>query len=224
MTIRPKARLLRVELALALVSGLLIVLTANTASAVKGCATIKGPPPIGQSNVLVSGATVTTPGRPGRALDANQATAFVQTWLPWSILNTAQDPPPPQLPVSVLNIRTNQGALAIWYATDAKNVWIGAPALPSAHRKNNQSWVRVPEPAKTTAGFNGTLDPVCPAPPPPSTTTTTGTTNGQASASHGGSSSGSWLPYVLVVGGVVVVGGGAWLTGRRRRRARAAAD
>lgn len=176
-------------------------------------------------NVSVTGATVATPGAEPRVLDQDQATAFMQTWLAYSVFeNPPQERPPASLPVSELTVATLQSGqpspLLIFYATDGKNVWVGAPAPTPAPPPNDQKWIRVPKPKDTMAAFAGTLAPICTDPPTSASTTaaTTVTTVGEASKPNGTSSS-SDTPWALIIVGIaVVVGGGAFVAIRSRRR------
>ena len=198
---------------------------ATTATSGATTTTAKCPTPELLSGFEATGATVTTPGAAARTLNQDQITAFLQTWLAYSVFeNPPQERPPANLPVSQLDIATLQGGqpqpLVIFYATDGNNAWVGAPAPTPAPPPNDQKWIRVPKPKDTIAAFAGRLAPVCVDPPTSASTTasTTATTIGQASKPDG-SSSGSDTPWALIIVGIaVVVGGGAFVAVRSRRR------
>lgn len=170
-------------------------------------------PPELAGGVTVTGATVTTPGAPPRTLDANHATAFMQTWLAYSVFNKpANERPPAGLPVSQLDVKTlvsgSPGSpLVILYASDGTNAWVGAQAPPP----DNEKWIRAPQPEKTIAGFEGRLDPI--RPPTPATTTTT-----RASHQDSSSDTGTWV-IVAILAVVILVGGALALRARRHGRA-----
>jgi hypothetical protein len=134
-------------------------------------------------------AVVSTPGQPERELSDRQATAYLQTWLPYSIFaSPPQEPPPGDLPVSriVVTQRDENGEapLDLLFATDGTNAWVGAPnAVPPPPEK----WIRAPRPEQTIAAFNGELEPFC-INQPVGETTTSATTAGPTSTTAGATS------------------------------------
>jgi hypothetical protein len=170
------------------------------------------------------GATVSTPGAKSRTLNESQATAFMQTWLAYSVFSSPpQNHPPASLPVSQLNVNINQdgtaSTLLVFFATDGTKAWVGAPApAPVPPPPNNQKWIRVPKPAETIAAFNGTMAPICADPTGAVSTTrpSTPTTLGLA-VKPTGSSSGSGTPWILIIVGVLVVAAAAVAVSRVRR-------
>lgn len=175
-------------------------------------------PPELMSGLTATGATVKTPGSEPRTLDANQTTAFMQTWFAYSIASgTANEAPPAELPVSRLDVTlSDSGApnsLLILYATDGTDAWVGSPSpVPGEGDK----WIRTPDPASTIQGFEGLLDPIRVAQTPPTTagdTTTTTEADGK-----GGSGGGRW-PFAALAAVVLFVGGAVALRARRSSRA-----
>jgi hypothetical protein len=200
--------------------------TAPASAADATTTTAKCPTPEILGGVRATGATVTTPGAKVRKLDKDQATAFMQTWLAYSVFqNPPQEHPPAGVPVSRVNVTLTEngqpGALLIFYATDGTKVWVGAPAPVPAPPPNDQRWIRAPRPEQTTSAFKGEMAPICTGPTTSSTTSTTtatsATTVGQA-AKPDGTSSDSDVPWVLIVVGIVVVVGGATAVAVRARR------
>jgi hypothetical protein len=194
--------------------------TTTTKSTMPG---VKCPTPELLGDLRATGATVTTPGAEPRKLDKDQATAFMQTWLAYSVFNEPeQERPPARLPVSRLEVALIQEgqptSLLIFYATDGTNAWVGAPAAPPAPPPNDQKWIRVPKPKQTMAAFAGRMVPICTGPTTPSTNANTATTVGKASKPSGTSSSGDGAMWALIVGGGVVVAGGAVVGTRVLRR------
>ena len=187
---------------------------ATTAVAAVKCAT-----PELLRGFSAAGATVTTPGAKPRTLDKDQATAFMQTWLAYSVFGKpAQERPPPQLPISHLNVAVVENgrptSLLIFYASDGNNAWVGAPA--PAPPPNDQKWIRAPRPEQTIAAFAGTMAPICTPTTPTSTLkATTATTVGHGAT---GASSGNGVPWALTVGGIAIVAGGALVATRSLRR------
>jgi hypothetical protein len=189
--------------------------------------TVKCPTPEILGGITANGATVTTPGAKPRTLDKDQATAFMQTWLAYSVFkNPPQEHPPAGVPISRLNVAMVQGGqpspLLIFYATDGIRVWVGAPAPAPAAPPNDQKWIRVPKPKETSAAFAGKMAPICTDPVTATSTTAPAatTTVGLAAKPTGKSSDGA--PWALIVAGiVVVVGGGSVVALRSRRRAAA---
>ncbi len=170
--------------------------------------------------IFATGAQVSTPGAEPRTLDERQATAFMQTWLAYSIVSSPpQEPPPPELPRSevLVGTRTPDGpsSLLIFFVTNGTDVWVGAQN-PEPGKEN---WIRAPSPADTIAAFNGELGPICDNTPVPSTTTPTtigasGSTT-PAEEDSGDDSRAIWIAvFAAVVAATVTVG----LLRRRRSR------
>jgi hypothetical protein len=209
---------------LALGAGLLCAWSAPAAVAAT-TTTAKCPTPEIIGGVTATGATVTTPGAKPRTLDKDQATAFMQTWLAYSVFSKPpQARPPAGLPVSRLVVGTLQSgqssSLVIFYATDGTRVWVGAPAPTPAPPPNDQKWIRAPRPKETSAAFEGNMAPICtdPVTVPSTTAKASATTVGQATKPTGDSSGNGALWVLIVAGIVVVVGGGALVALRARRR------
>jgi hypothetical protein len=188
--------------------------------------TVKCPTPEILGGVRATGATVVTPGAKPRTLDKDQATAFMQTWLAYSVFEKPpQEHPPAGLPISRLTVAMVQGGqtspLLIFYATDGTRVWVGAPAPAPAAPPNDQKWIRAPKPKETSAAFAGKMAPICTDPVTASSTTAPAatTTVGQAAKASGKASDEGALLALIVAGIVVVVGGGAVVALRSRRRA-----
>lgn len=180
------------------------------------------PPPALLAGVTVTGATITTPGAPPRTLDANQATAFMQAWLPDSVFTQPVLPnvkPPSSLPVSHLKVITMWHAqtepLTVFYASDGKTAWVGMPAQSFGWAGvDHERWIAAPQSARTRQAFAGKLQPVRPAPEP---ATTTPTTKSKAAASTGGDSDSSTAVWWVVgIAVIVVLGALAGFTLRRR--------
>jgi hypothetical protein len=185
--------------------------------------TAKCPTPELLTGLRATGATVTTPGAEQRKLNKDQATAFMQTWLAYSVFQSPPpERPPAGVPVSELQVSTTEsgepGSLLIFYATDGTKVWVGAPNPVPAPPPDDEKWIRAPNPEQTTAAFEGNMAPICTDPPTSASTTatTTGTTVGQAAKSNGSSSSDT--PWGLIIAGIaVMVIGGAFVALRSRR-------
>ena len=83
-----------------------------------------------------SSAVVHEPGTTAtRKLDAYQAAVFVQSWIGDLYYGKpAHTPPPANLPVSRVDVTGNWGGtyttLAVFYATNGTQVWIGFPSQP----------------------------------------------------------------------------------------------
>jgi hypothetical protein len=185
-----------------------------------GCPT---PEIIGGMNAV--GATVATPGQKSRSLDESQATAFMQTWLAYSVFSSPpQEHPPANLPVSTLTVKIVQDGtpsqLTIFFATDGKNAWVGAPApAPVPPPPNNQKWIRTPKPAESIAAFNGNMAPICADPTGAATTVPGATTTSRALAvKSDGTSSDNGTFWILIVVGVLVVAAAAVAATRVRKR------
>ncbi len=174
------------------------------------------------SGMNVVGATVATPGAKPRTLDARQATAFMQTWLAYSVFEKPpQEHPPANLPVSTLTVNLAQPPpLTIFYATNGTAAWVGAPApAPVPPPPNNEKWIRAPLPAKTIAAFNGNLAPIC-ADSSGATTTAAGntTTSRGLAVKADGTSSDNGTFWILIAVAVLVVAAAAVAVSRIRRR------
>ena len=202
-------------LPVALTAGAGSALTAGTST------TVPALPPELLTGISVVGAVVNTPGAKPRTLDANQATAFMQTWVGYSVFeNPPNERPPSSLPVSQLSVTTDsQGTLLIFYASDGTNAWVGAPA-PNAAAKppNNEKWIRAPEPQRTIAGFEGRLAPTLTPLPVPTTTTTPSTTTSPSTTKATNSSDNGALWGLVGLGAAVIVAASAILAVRGRRR------
>jgi hypothetical protein len=171
--------------------------------------------------VSTTGATVATPGAKTRTLDASQATAFMQTWLAYSIVgNAPQNHPPANLPVSRLTVPVIENAqppqsLVILYATDGTKVWVGAPA-PTASAPTAEKWILAPRPADTTSAFLGNLVPTCVDPASTASSTAPGSPTAHLVEKSSGSDDGA--TWALIGVGVVIVGAVGFLVTRARRR------
>jgi hypothetical protein len=172
--------------------------------------------------VSVTGATIATPGAPDRKLDANQATAFMQAWLPDSVFHQPILPnvkPPARLAISRMTVVTVWNGinepLKVFYASDGTTAWVGMPAQGFGWAGvDHERWIAAPQSARLRKAFAGELQPVRPSPAAtttaPSSTTQPKTT---ASADGGSGSSAAWW---LVGGAAVIVAGALILTLRRR--------
>ncbi len=182
------------------------------------------PPPELLSGVTVTGAAIQTPGAPDRSLDANQATAFMQSWLPDSVFQKIpQSRPPKSLPVARLVVSTKyQGRdipMTVYYASDPTTAWVGMPPQNFGWAfVQSERWIAAPQSKRVMAAFLGKLQPVRPPPAPPTTTTTT------LPPKH--SSSGSAAPWLLLGGAAVVAAGGvaAWRLRAPGRRPKVEAE
>ncbi len=208
-------------LSVALTAGSANALTTSTTSTTS--TTVPALPPELLTGISVVGAVVNSPGEKPRTLDANQATAFMQTWVAYSVFqNPPNERPPSSLPVTRLSVKTDsQGTLLIFYASDGTNAWVGAPAPDAtAPPPNNEKWIRAPDPQRTIAGFEGRLAPTrTPLPLATTTTTTTpGTTTAPSRAKTTKSSGNGGLWALVAVGAAVIVAAGAILAVRGRRR------
>ncbi|MDQ1435428.1 MAG: hypothetical protein QOF59_2244 [Actinomycetota bacterium] len=177
------------------------------------------PPPELLSGVSVSGATIATPGATVRKLDANQATAFMQAWLPDSVYTKLPNvKPPANLAISHMTVVTvfnhvNE-PLKVFYASDGITAWVGMPAQGFGWAGvDHERWIAAPQSARVRQAFAGKLQPV--RPPPASTTTPSSTTRPKTTAATDGGS-GSSTAWWLVGGAAVVVAGALILTLRRR--------
>ena len=198
-----------------------VALTAGAGSALTTSTTVPALPPELLTGISVVGATVNSPGAKPRTLDANQATAFMQTWFAYSVFqNPPNERPPSSLQVSRLSVTTDsQGTLLILYASDGTNAWVGAPAPDAAAKPpNNEKWIRAPEPERTIAGFEGRLAPTRTPLPVPTTTTTPSTTTSPRTTKVTKSSDNGALWALVALGVAVIVAASAILAVRRRRR------
>jgi hypothetical protein len=198
-----------------------VALTAGAGNALTTSTTVPALPPELLTGISVVGAVVNTPGAKPRTLDANQATAFMQTWVAYSVFeNPPNERPPSSLPVSRLDVATDsQGTLLIFYASDGTNAWVGAPASNAAAKPpNNEKWIRAPEPQRTIAGFEGRLAPTRTSLPVPTTTTTPSTTTSPSATKATKSSDNGGLWALVALGAAVIVAASAILAVRGRRR------
>jgi hypothetical protein len=195
-------------------------------------ATCPAPGPVDPSlpdivtGVTVGPALVVTPGKPNRTLTASQATAFIQSWLPASVVqHLPPATPPANATVSHLLMTTSYAGtptcITAWYAVLGKQVWVGMPAQSLGWASvQKDTWIAAPNPSFSVRAFAGLAKPV-PGETTPTTTTTTApsTTTGSATAKSSGSSgSSSWVWFV--VAGVIVLAiiGGIALRSRARPR------
>lgn len=201
-------------LSVALTAGAADALTTSTTST-----TVPALPPELLTGISVVGAVVNSPGEKPRTLDANQATAFMQTWVAYSVFqNPPNERPPSSLPVTRLSVKTDsQGTLLIFYASDGTNAWVGAPDA-TAPPPNNEKWIRAPEPQRTIAGFEGRLAPTRTPLPLATTTTTPGTTTAPRTTKATKSSGNGGLWALVAVGVAVIIAASAILAVRGRRR------
>jgi hypothetical protein len=202
----------------------LIWAAATPASAAAPTPTTGCPTPQTLGGYAVS-ATIATPGAKPRTLDESQATAFLQTWLAYSVYeNPPQEHPPANLPVSTLTVSIVQDGspspLTIFYATDGTSAWVGAPApAPVPPPPNDQKWIRAPKPAETIAAFNGTMAPICVDSSGAVTTAPGATTTSHVPAVKAdGTSSDNGTFWILVVVVVLVVAAAAIAVSRIRKR------
>jgi hypothetical protein len=196
-----------------------VALTAGAGNALTTSTTVPALPPELLTGISVVGAVVNTPGAKPRTLDANQATAFMQTWVAYSVFqNPPNERPPSSLPVSRLSVTTDsQGTLLIFYASDGTNAWVGAPAPDAAAKPpNNEKWIRAPEPQRTIAGFEGRLAPIRTSLPVQTTTTSTTAAPSTTKATKSSDNGGLWA--LVALGAAVIVAASAMLAVRGRRR------
>ncbi len=177
------------------------------------------------SQIVIFGASVNCPGQPVRELDATQAAAFMQSWLPASIFGkVTSENPPTGVDVCHLVVTDSwQGGpkttLTALYATQGENVWVGMPpqSLGPGAYVQQERWIQAPFAQRTKDAFagHGQLVPVAldtTAPP----TTAASTAN---HANNGGSSSSGWVIVVAVVLVLALIATVAGLLFRRRRGA-----
>jgi hypothetical protein len=172
--------------------------------------------------MFATGATITTPGAEPRELNEAQATAFMQTWLLFSIVsNPPQERPPADATRSEVQVMTKDpagvpGGMLIYFATKGTEAWVGAPN----HEASKENWIRAPKPADSIAAFNGGLEPTCPHAVAPETTSTTAAeppsnTAQNRTSDTAGNDTGVWIAGGSAIGvGLLTVG-----LLRRRRRA-----
>ena len=179
-------------------------------------------------------AVVSTQGQSDRVLTDRQATAYLQSWLPYSVFaNPEQELPPVELPVTriVVTQRDENGEspLELLFATDGTSAWVGAP---SATPPPPEKWIRAPRPEETIAALNGELEPICVQAPAESTTTSASSTSSNevatttdapstSAASNGARDDGDGIGTVAVV--LIALGAaaaGAGVVALLRRRAR----
>ncbi len=203
---------------LALLIGVTATSSGSTAAAASTPTTACPIPEI-LGGMTAVGATIATPGSAPRTLDQRQATAFMQTWVAYSVFEKPpQEHPPANLRVSTLTVNTVQDGspspFTVFYATDGTSAWVGAPApAPVPPPPNDQKWIRAPQPAKTIAAFNGTMAPICARP-----ASSASTTPGKLPVKADGTSSDNGTFWILIVAGVLVVAAAAVAVARVRRR------
>ena len=176
------------------------------------------------SQIVIYGATVTCPGQAARQLDATQAAAFMQSWLPASIFGkvTTANPPSSADVCKLVVADSWEGGpkttMTALYATQGNNVWVGMPpqTLGNGAYVQQERWIQAPFTQRTKEAFagHGQLVPVA-------SDTTAPPTTAAPTASHtstGGSGSSGWIiavVVVLVLASVAAVGAVFW----RRRHA-----
>jgi hypothetical protein len=180
-----------------------------------------------ETAMTVTGATITRRGEAARRLDARQAYAFLQTWLPYSIFGGApQEVPGPEVPRWTVVVDTpgaNQlGNLTVFVASDGTDVWVGS--------RNNtppppEKGIKVFDADKTLASMDGRIEPTCNAPGPdtsvastttPSPTTVDGPGGDDEGAAAGGDGGTSAMTVGLVGVGSALAGALIVLVLRRR--------
>lgn len=184
--------------------------------------------------VFAERALVSTPGEADRVLTDRQATAYLQSWLPYSVFaSPGQELPPAELPVTTIVVTqrdvNGESPLELFFVTDGTNAWVGAPnAVPPPPEK----WIRAPRPQETIAALDGELEPICVEQPvgdtttsaaPPSfdnSATTAGATSTSSAATSDPKDEGGLgvVAIVLVAFGAAGVGAGVVAGLRRRRR------
>lgn len=181
-------------------------------------------------------AVVSAPGQPDRVLTDREATAYLQTWVPYSVFATpAQELPPADLPVTKIVVtqrdENGEAPLNLLFSSDGTSAWVGAPS-GQPPPEPPEKWIRAPSPDETIAALNGELEPICVEQPAATTSSatsgstvaptadTSGSTATSATASEDSGDDGGVgvLTVVLVALGAAVAGAGvtAWL--RRRGR------
>ncbi len=170
--------------------------------------------------LAIVGASVSGNGpEAGRTLDSNQATAFLQAWLPNAVLGTPTlETPPTSLPVYQIEVdytyEVAPGFITVNYASDGTTAWVALPAQelwPGAvvTPEQGDKWLRAPD--GTVAAFHGQVVAETIPTAPPDT----------IAESSGSSSSDNPVGLVIavVVAAVVVVGLVVLGVGRRRKTA-----
>jgi len=176
------------------------------------------------SHINIFGAKVTCPHQPARQLDATQAAAFMQSWLPASIFGqvTSENPPAGTAVCRLVVTDVWQGGpkttLTALYATQGDNVWVGMPpqSLGPGAYVQTERWIRAPFAQRTKDAFlgRGQLEPGASdttAPPTTAGSTARSTTN------DSGSSAGVIIAVVVIV--LVLAAGVGAIFLRRRARA-----
>src|SRR5262249_25510239 len=83
-----------------------------------------------------TGATVTPgDGSPPRTMNALQAAVFVQSWLGQAFFGSRSSPPPPDVPISRLDVtgqwgQGQSGYPTVYYADDGVTVYLSSPNAP----------------------------------------------------------------------------------------------
>ncbi len=175
------------------------------------------------SGWVIYGATITAKGVPPRHLDDSQAAAFLESWLPASMLppnvqGALPDAPAPPQTLARYTIEISeaiqgqQGTLIVYYVTDGKTTWVGLPpqSLGGGAFASKQSWFYAS--ARTISAFAG-KERALPVDTP--TTSTPTTTAAAAATKHGSGSSNAWVWFV-VAGLVVLLVAGVWIVRSRR--------
>ena len=176
--------------------------------------------------VKIGPALVVTPGKPNRHLNADQATAFIQSWLPSSIyLHLPAVKPPVGVPVSKLYMTTTYAGvgtcITAWYAAQGTSAWVGMPAQSLGWASvQHDTWIAAPIEQRTIAAFAGHVKPIAESAPP--TTTTTPAKSPDKAAGTGGSSSSSTALWIVIPVIVILAGLGVWLLVKSRGRANVA--
>jgi hypothetical protein len=175
---------------------------------------------------IIHGATATANGQPTQHWDDVHAAAFLQSWLPASILpanvrgSLADAPPPPKnVPeYTVVISQTLNGApgqIISKYVTNGRDVWVSLPPqdIGGGAFVSKQHWFYAPQ--RTMAAFEGKVKPE-PVSLPTTTTLPTTKRADTAKKSSGSNDSTVWI-IVGVVAAIVVVGGAIVLARLRKR-------
>jgi hypothetical protein len=176
------------------------------------------------SHITIFGAKVTCPHQPARQLDATQAAAFLQSWLPASIFGhvTSENPPAGidvcRLVVTDIWQGGPKTTLTALYATQGDNVWVGMPPqnLGFGAYVQSERWIQAPTPQRTKDAFqgHGQLEPVASDTTLPPTTAAGSATH---PATNTNSSSAGLITAVIVIVLALAAGAGAILLRRRAR-------
>ena len=162
-------------------------------------------PPQLLAGVTITGAVVRTPGQPTRNMDANQATAFMQMWLPDSVYEKLPAARPPAgLPITHLDISSTwNGAtdpIVVLYASDGAHAWVGMPPQNLGWAVvGSEKWIQAKQEAKLIQAFAGKLSPVTTPTSPTTAASSTPSTKAPTGSAAAPASHDSRL--VLPVGG-----------------------